>query len=117
MHLATVVRGGQVRTRAARTQPVTALQGTGIGAAAWDGARRLQQTPRPTRRAGAVQRYQRRCVPATHLSSFLPGEGGELERGGFPAMATSLRTLSVLGSPRLASALQEATRLACGHAW
>jgi hypothetical protein len=31
--------------------------------------------PHPTRRAGVVQRYQRRCAPAAHMSSLLPGEG------------------------------------------
>ena len=63
------------RTRAARPQPATAVQGTGVGAAAWDRARRLQQTQRLPRRGGADQRYHRRCAPAAHLSSLLPGEG------------------------------------------
>jgi hypothetical protein len=49
MRLATVARGGKVHSRAAQTPPATALQGTGVGAAAWDDARRLQQTPRLTR--------------------------------------------------------------------
>jgi hypothetical protein len=34
-----------VSSRAALTQPDTPIQGTGVGAAAWDGARRQQQTP------------------------------------------------------------------------
>ena len=33
-------RGGRVRSRAARTQPAPAVQGTGVGSAAWHGARR-----------------------------------------------------------------------------
>src|SRR5207248_2526264 len=35
-------RGGRVRSRAARTQPAPAVQGTGVGSAAWHGARRPQ---------------------------------------------------------------------------
>jgi hypothetical protein len=70
-----------VSSRAALTEPATALPETGGGAAAWDGARRLQQTPRPTRRAGAVQRSHRRCAPAAHLSRLLPGEGANWSAG------------------------------------
>jgi len=61
--------------RAVLTQPATAVQETGVGSAAWDRARRLQQTPRPTRRAGTVQHYPTRCAPAAHMSSLSPGEG------------------------------------------
>jgi hypothetical protein len=88
-----------VSARAALTQPATALQETGVGAAAWDDARRLQQTPRPTRRAGAGQRSQRRCAPAAHLSRLLPGEGANWSAGASPPWLPVFHSRPVLTSP------------------
>jgi hypothetical protein len=61
--------------RAARTQPATAVQETCVGSSAENCARRPQQTPRPTRRAGAVKHYHTRCASAAHMSSLSPSEG------------------------------------------
>ena len=81
-----------MHARAAPPQPATAIQGTGIGAAAWDGARRLQQTAphAPCWRRPALPEKMRTC--SASVKPF-PRRGGEVERGGVPTMAASLRSI------------------------
>ena len=78
--------------RAARTQPATAVPGTGVGSAVWDRARRLQQTPRPTRRTGVVHAI----IQGAHLQPTCQVFPQVRSRAGarwLPAMAASLRTI------------------------
>src|SRR5262247_277100 len=108
--------GGQVSSRAALTQPATAIQETGVGAAAWDGARRPQQTLRPTRRAGAVQRYQE-GAHSQYICQVFSQARGRAGALGLPRHShqpsNHVRPVLTFPSP----ALPEATRLACGLAW
>ena len=78
----TVVRGGRASPRDALTPPAIAVQGICVGSSDLDGATRLQQTPHPMRRAGAVQRYHTKVrTRSTHVKSFTKREV-KVEHGG-----------------------------------